>query len=109
MAVGLPKGIRQTSAIRSGNKGGFKRKKGEREKKEYNWKCKNLHEKSPNSLVDVVDGSFTYNIKTDDIYQPTKAPPRDIRTLKTHVKCHFENEVHLKNGYDWQEKENLQM
>ena len=70
---------------------------------------KNLHEKSPNSLVDVVDGGFTYNIKNGDIYQPTKAPPRDIHTLKTHVKCHFENEVHLKNGYDWQEKENLQM
>ena len=41
-----------------------------------------------------------------DIYKSTKVPSRDIRTLKTHVQRNFENEVHLKNDYDWQEKEN---
>ena len=51
-------------------------------------------------------GSFTYNIKNNNIYKSTKVPSRDIRTLKTHVQRNFENEVHLKNDYDWQEKEN---
>ena len=26
------------------------------------------------------------------------------RNLKTHIKRHFENEVHLKNDCDWQKK-----
>ena len=50
-------------------------------------------------------GSFTYNIKNDDIYKSTKVLSRDFRNLKTHVKRHFDNEVHLKNDCDWQKKE----
>ena len=42
-------------------------------------------------------GRFTHNIKNDDIYKCTKVLSRDFRNLKTHVKRHFENEVHLKN------------
>ena len=51
-------------------------------------------------------GHFIYNIRNDNIYQSTKVFSRDFRNLKTHVKRHFGNEVHLKNDYDWQEKEN---
>ena len=51
-------------------------------------------------------GHFIYNILNDNIYQSTKVLSRDFRNLKTHVKRHFGNEVHLKNDYDWQEKEN---
>ena len=40
------------------------------------------------------------------ISESTNVLSRDFRNLKTHVKRHFENEVCLKNGYDWQEKEN---
>ena len=46
-------------------------------------------------------GRFTYNIKNDDIYKSTKVHSRDFRNVKTHVKCRFENEVHLKNDCDW--------
>ena len=41
-------------------------------------------------------GRFTYNIKNDDIYKSTKVLSRESRNLKSHVKRHFENEVHLK-------------
>ena len=51
-------------------------------------------------------GRFKYNIKNDDIYKSTKVLSRDFRNLKTHVKRHFENEVHLKNDFDWQKQEN---
>ena len=54
------------------------------------------------------NGDFTYNIKNDVIYKPTKVSPRDIGTLKTHVMCHFENKVNLKNDNDGQEKKNYQ-
>ena len=50
-------------------------------------------------------GRFTYDIKNDDIYKSTKVLSRDFPNLKTHVKHHFENEVHLKNDCDWQKKE----
>ena len=50
-------------------------------------------------------GRFTYNIKNDNIYKSTKVLSRDFRNLKTHVKCHFESEVHLKIDCDWQKKE----
>ena len=40
------------------------------------------------------------------ISKSTTVLSRDFRNLKTHVNRHFENEVYLKNGYDWQEKEN---
>ena len=53
-----------------------------------------------------VTGRFTYNIRNDDIYQSTKVLSQDFLNLKTHVKHHFENGVHLKLDYDWQEKEN---
>ena len=36
-------------------------------------------------------GSFTDNIKNDDIYKSTKVLSRDFRNLKTHVKRHFDN------------------
>ena len=51
-------------------------------------------------------GRFIYNIKNDDIYKSTKVLLWDFRDLKTHVKRHFENEVHLKTDSDWQKKEN---
>ena len=41
-------------------------------------------------------GRFAYNIKNNDIYKSTKVLSRDFRNLKTRVKYHFENEVHLK-------------
>ena len=44
-------------------------------------------------------GRFTYNITS------TKVLSRDFRNLKTHVKRHFENEVHLENDCDWLKKE----
>ena len=47
---------------------------------------------------------FTYNIKNDDIYKSIKVLSWDFRNLKTHIKRHFENEVHLKNDCDWQKK-----
>ena len=50
---------------------------------------------------------FTYNIKNDDICKSTKLLSRDFRNLKTHVKRHFENEVHLKNDCDWQKKRKI--
>ena len=50
-------------------------------------------------------GRFKYNIKNDDIYKSTKVLSRDFRNLKTHVKRHFENKVHLKNDCDWQKQE----
>ena len=50
-------------------------------------------------------GRFTYNIKKDDIYKSTKVLLWDFRNLKTHVKRHFENEIHLNNDCDWQNKE----
>ena len=50
-------------------------------------------------------GRFTYDIKNDDIYKSTKVVSRDFPNLKTHVKHHFENEVHLKNDCDWQKRE----
>ena len=49
-------------------------------------------------------GYFTHNIKNDDIYKSTKVLLRDFRNLKSHVKCQFENEVHLKNDCDLQKK-----
>ena len=49
---------------------------------------------------------FTYNIKNDDICNSTKLLSRDFCNLKTHVKRHFESEVHLKNDCDWQKTEN---
>ena len=49
---------------------------------------------------------FTYNMKSDDIYKYTKVPSRDFRSLKIHVKRHFENKVHRKNDYDCQKKKN---
>ena len=52
------------------------------------------------------NGEFTYNVKNDDIYKPTKVSPRDIVTLKTHVMCHFEKRVNLRNDNNWQEKKN---
>ena len=45
-------------------------------------------------------------LKNDDIYKPTKVSPRDIVTLKTHVMCHFEKRVNLRNDNNWQEKKN---
>ena len=51
-------------------------------------------------------GYFTHNIKNDDICKPTKVLLRDFRNLKSHVNCHFENEVHLKNDCDFQKKGN---
>ena len=51
-------------------------------------------------------GYFTHNIKNDDICKSTKVLLRDFRNLKSHVKCHFENEVHLKNDCDLQKKGN---
>ena len=50
-------------------------------------------------------GRFTYNIKKDDIFKSTKVLLWDFRNLKTHVKRHFENEIHLNNDCDWQNKE----
>ena len=50
-------------------------------------------------------GYFTYNIKNDDTYKSTMVLLRDFRNLKTHVKCHFENEVHLKNDCVYRKKE----
>ena len=52
-------------------------------------------------------GRFTYNIKNDDIYKSTKVLSWDFRNLKTHIKRHFENEVHLKNDCDWQKKRKI--
>ena len=49
-------------------------------------------------------GRFTYDIKNDDIYKPTKVLSRDFPYLKTHVKHHFDN-VHLENDCDFQKKE----
>ena len=53
-------------------------------------------------------GRFINSIKSDDIYKSTKVLSRDFGNLKTRVKYHFENEVYLKNHYDWQEKENYE-
>ena len=50
---------------------------------------------------------FTYNIKNDDIYKSTKVFSRELRDLKTHIKRHFENDVHLKYDCDWQKKGKL--
>ena len=50
-------------------------------------------------------GYFTYNIKNDGICKSTKVLLRDLRNLKTHVKCHIENEVHLKNDCVCRKKE----
>ena len=47
-------------------------------------------------------GHFKYNIKNND--NSTKVLSRDFRNLKTHVKRHFENKVHLKNDCDWQKQ-----
>ena len=51
---------------------------------------------------------FTYNMKNGDIYKYTKVPSRDFRSLKIHVKRHFENKVHRKSDYDCQKKKNYQ-
>ena len=41
-------------------------------------------------------GHFTYDIKTDDIYNSTKVLSQNFPNLMTHAKRHFENQVHLK-------------
>ena len=48
----------------------------------------------------------THNIKNDDLCKSTKVLLRDFRNLKSQVKFHFENEVHLKNDCDLQKKGN---
>ena len=53
-----------------------------------------------------IPGHFTNNIENDDIYKSTKVLSPDFRNLKTHIKRHFQNEVHLKNDCNWQKKEN---
>ena len=44
--------------------------------------------------------------KNDDICKSTKVLLRDFRNLKSQVKFHFENEVHLKNDCNLQKKGN---
>ena len=50
---------------------------------------------------------FTYNIKNDDIYKSIKVLSWDFRNLKTHIKRHFESEVHLKIDCNWQKKRKI--
>ena len=65
----------------------------------------NIYATCPSQCSSHTPGSFIDNIKNDDIYKSTKVLSRDFRNLKTHVKRHFDNEVHLNNDCDWQKKE----
>ena len=50
----------------------------------------------PSQCASYTPERFTYNINIDDICKFTKVLSQDFRNQKTHVKRHFENDVHLK-------------
>ena len=56
----------------------------------------NIYVMYPSQGGSQTPGRLNYNIIIDNI-DKSKVLPRDFSHLKTHVKRHFENEVHLKN------------
>ena len=50
-------------------------------------------------------GRFTYDIANDETYRSTNVTTREFRNLKSVIKRHFENEIHLCNVREWQEKQ----
>ena len=52
-------------------------------------------------------GRFAYCLESEELFQSNNLLSRDFRNLKTHVKRHLENEVHLRNTNALLEKENI--
>ena len=62
----------------------------------------NIYVTYPSHSRSHTPGRCTYNTKNGKISKSTEVLSRDFRYLKTHVKRHFENKVHLKNDCYWQ-------